>query len=126
MYEARIKSKFPIFSNKSRLNAKLKKFWVKVEDFFIFLYNFPWHEDTNGIDTLIWVKPETYYPDAMWHDTTLRDEIRSGTAILNEHYRTFLVWYSVMQCDKSQRDEDLGVPDFYRVISCRIALSRVK
>ncbi len=35
-------------------------------------------------------KPETYYLDEMGHDITLHDEIRSGTAILNEPNRIFL------------------------------------
>ncbi len=34
------------------------------------------------------VKPETHYPDTMRQDTTLCDEIRSGTVILNELHHT--------------------------------------
>ncbi len=60
------------------------------------------------------LKPETHYPDAMWHDVTLHDEITSGTVILNKPNHTFLMW-----CDTIRCDEDLEVFDF-QVASCHI------
>ncbi len=34
---------------------------------------------SNWTGSCNWVKPETHYPDAMQHNTTLQDKIRSGT-----------------------------------------------